>query len=93
MPSPPTSGRTAAGRIAETLGTPDLIGENANVSASVVRVIDRGQSVVEVAAGSRIGRRSRAGPGGPSDVISPAQAARVCGGGVRGSQFGRLVPR
>jgi hypothetical protein len=33
MPSPPISGGAAAGRIAEALGTPNVIGEKANVTA------------------------------------------------------------
>jgi hypothetical protein len=43
MPSPPISGSAAADRIAEALGTPNVIGEKANVTAFVVRrFVDRG---------------------------------------------------
>ncbi|AEY86849.1 hypothetical protein SHJG_8862 [Streptomyces hygroscopicus subsp. jinggangensis 5008] len=43
MPSPPISGGAAADRIADALGTPNVIGEKANVTAFVVRrFVDRG---------------------------------------------------
>ncbi|MFJ6000502.1 hypothetical protein [Streptomyces sp. NPDC092370] len=43
MPSPPISGSAAADRIAEALGTPNVIGEKASVTAFVVRrFVDRG---------------------------------------------------
>ncbi|MFB6756292.1 hypothetical protein ACFCX6_35840 [Streptomyces sp. NPDC056353] len=43
MPSPPIGGGAAADRIAEALGTPNVIGEKANVTAFVVRrFVDRG---------------------------------------------------
>jgi hypothetical protein len=43
MPSPPISGGAAADRIADALGTPNVIGEKVNVTAFVVRrFVDRG---------------------------------------------------
>ncbi|MFI0234854.1 hypothetical protein [Streptomyces sp. NPDC017086] len=43
MPTPPISGGAAADRIAEALGTPNVISEKANVTAFVVRrFVDRG---------------------------------------------------
>lgn len=43
MPSPPISGGAAADRIADALGTPNVIGEKTNVTAFVVRrFVDRG---------------------------------------------------
>lgn len=43
MPSPPISGGAAADRIADALGTPNVIGQKANVTAFVVRrFVDRG---------------------------------------------------
>ncbi|MEU1558510.1 hypothetical protein ABZ517_38235 [Streptomyces scabiei] len=43
MPSPPIGGGAAADRIADALGTPNVIGEKANVTAFVVRrFVDRG---------------------------------------------------
>ncbi|MEV7797396.1 hypothetical protein AB0O68_36555 [Streptomyces sp. NPDC087512] len=43
MPSPPISAGAAADRIADALGTPNVIGEKANVTAFVVRrFVDRG---------------------------------------------------
>ncbi|WP_019711926.1 hypothetical protein [Streptomyces xinghaiensis] len=43
MPSPPISGGAAADRIADALGTPNVISEKANVTAFVVRrFVDRG---------------------------------------------------
>ncbi|WP_404817429.1 hypothetical protein [Streptomyces pharetrae] len=43
MPSPPISGGAAADRIADALGTPDVISEKASVTAFVVRrFVDRG---------------------------------------------------
>ncbi|WP_203227148.1 hypothetical protein [Streptomyces cyaneogriseus] len=43
MPSPPISGGAAADRIADALGTPNVIGEKAAVTAFVVRrFVDRG---------------------------------------------------
>ncbi|GAA1934011.1 hypothetical protein GCM10009753_79250 [Streptantibioticus ferralitis] len=43
MPSPPISGGAAADRIAEALGTPNVIGEKAHVTTFVVRrFIDHG---------------------------------------------------
>ncbi|MFJ6861505.1 hypothetical protein [Streptomyces werraensis] len=43
MPTPPIGGGAAADRIAEALGTPNVIGEKANVTAFVVRrFVDRG---------------------------------------------------
>lgn len=42
MPSPPISGGAAADRIADALGTPNVIGQKANVTAFVVRrFVDR----------------------------------------------------
>lgn len=43
MPSPPISGGAAADRIADALGTPNVIGEKTNVTAFVVRrFVERG---------------------------------------------------
>jgi hypothetical protein len=43
MPTPPISGGAAADRIADALGTPNVISEKANVTAFVVRrFVDRG---------------------------------------------------
>ncbi|EMF28324.1 hypothetical protein H114_14461 [Streptomyces gancidicus BKS 13-15] len=43
MPTPPIGGGAAADRIAEALGTPNVIGEKASVTAFVVRrFVDRG---------------------------------------------------
>ncbi|KPC87940.1 hypothetical protein ADL27_42110 [Streptomyces sp. NRRL F-6602] len=43
MPSPPIGGGAAADRIADALGTPNVLGEKTNVTAFVVRrFVDRG---------------------------------------------------
>ncbi|MDQ1013474.1 hypothetical protein QFZ43_000023 [Streptomyces afghaniensis] len=58
MPSPPISGSAAAARVAETLGTANVIGEKANVTAFVVRrFVDRG-----LLAAKREPRRDGASP-------------------------------
>jgi hypothetical protein len=66
MPSPPISGGAAADRIAEALGTPNVIGEKANVTSSVVRrFIDR-KLLTELSAN----------PDG--SLLHPGQVAEVC---------------
>lgn len=66
MPSPPISGGAAADRIADALGTPNVIGEKANVTAFVVRrFVDRGL-LVDLSAN----------PDGT--LHHPSQVAEVC---------------
>jgi hypothetical protein len=66
MPSPPISGGAAADRIAEALGTPNVIGEKANVTSFVVRrFIDR-KLLTELSAN----------PDG--SLVHPGQVAETC---------------
>jgi hypothetical protein len=66
MPSPPISGGAAADRIAEALGTPNVIGEKANVTAFVVRRFVGRKLLIDLSAN----------PDGT--LHHPGQVAEVC---------------
>ncbi|MEU9191133.1 hypothetical protein AB0D14_42920 [Streptomyces sp. NPDC048484] len=66
MPSPPISGGAAADRIAEALGTPNVIGERANVTSFVVRRFIGRKLLTELSANS------------DGSLVHPGQVAEVC---------------
>ena len=66
MPSPPISGGAAADRIAEALGTPNVIGERANVTSFVIRRFIGRKLLTELSAN----------PAG--SLVHPCQVSEVC---------------